>query len=143
MIGDPTWFQRRKYGGWGIHPRTWQGWTYLICVTIPFILFHALPFWSATTRIYVTLGWLIFLLADVSHIMISLHRDERERKIEALAERNAAWFMVAVLTTGILYEIIQSAIRQSFSLNLFLATALIGGATVKGISNLYYEHGSQ
>jgi len=26
MIGNPEWFQRRKYGGWGIFPKTWQGW---------------------------------------------------------------------------------------------------------------------
>ena len=34
---------------------------------------------------------------------------KRENKIESLAERNAAWSMVAILITGILYQAIKSS----------------------------------
>jgi hypothetical protein len=97
MIGKPEWFERRKYGGWGVRPKTWQGYLYLVIIFIPFIIFQALPYWDAETRTVVTIGWLVFLLLDVTHIMMSLKRDERELKIEALSERNAAWVMVLIL----------------------------------------------
>lgn len=29
MLGNPKWFKRRKYSGWGLTPATWQGWVYL------------------------------------------------------------------------------------------------------------------
>lgn len=29
MFAKTEWFQKRKYGGWGLTPRTWQGWAYV------------------------------------------------------------------------------------------------------------------
>jgi len=54
MIGKPEWFKRRKYGGWGIFPKTWQGWVYIAAIIIPFMVFNALPFWSEKTKMIVT-----------------------------------------------------------------------------------------
>lgn len=139
MIGKAEWFQRRKYGGWGISPRTWQGWLYVAVVILPFISFQALPYWTNETRLMVTGLWAAFLLVDVTHIMITLKRDEREFKIEALAERNASWFMSIVLAIGIAYQIITSALAQNLEINWFMALALFGGAIVKSISNLKLE----
>ncbi len=141
LIGKADWFQRRKYGGWGISPKTWQGWVYTAILIIPFMIFQALPFWSTSTRLFVTGGWVLFLLFDVTHIMITLKRDEREEKIEAFAERNASWFMAIVLVFGVLYQTYTSAMKQSFSIDLFLVAALLGGALVKTLSNLYLEKG--
>ncbi|MFO7710658.1 MAG: hypothetical protein R6V53_02735 [Candidatus Woesearchaeota archaeon] len=139
MIGKAEWFQRRKYGGWGISPKTWQGWLYVAVVILPFISFQALPYWTNETRLMVTGLWAAFLLVDVTHIMITLKRDEREFKIEALAERNASWFMSIVLAIGIAYQIITSALAQNLEINWFMALALFGGAIVKSISNLKLE----
>ncbi|MBW2975801.1 hypothetical protein KY366_08850 [Candidatus Woesearchaeota archaeon] len=139
MIGKPEWFERRKYGGWGFYPRTWQGWVYLAFVLIPFVVFQALPYWDARTRMIVTTGWAVFLLLDAVHIMVCLKKDERERKIEALAERNAAWVMMLILAAGLLYEIISSSLRQEFKVNWFLVAALFGGMIVKTISNIMLE----
>ena len=139
MIGKPEWFGRRKYGGWGISPKTWKGWVYIAFFIIPFIVFQSLPFWDNKTRITLTIGWLAFLLLDVTHIMISLKRDEREQKIESLSERNASWFMVLVLAIGILYEGITSALNQKVSVNIFLIIALFGGMIVKTVSNIVLE----
>ena len=139
MIGKAEWFKRRKYGGWGVSPKTWQGWVYVVAVLLPFIVFQALPFWNTTTRIAVTVFWLVFLMVDVNHIMMTLRRDEREHKIEAIAERNAAWFMAMVLVIGVVYQIISSALAQDLQVNWFMVVALFGGAIVKTISNIKLE----
>lgn len=139
MIARKDWFDRRKYGGWGVRPKTWQGWLYIALILIPFAIFHALPFWTIETRMIVTAGWLGFLFLDIIPVMINLNRDEREYKIEAIAERNAAWFMSLVLVIGVFYELVTSSLRAELSVNLFLVIALLGGAIVKSISNYKLE----
>lgn len=139
MIGNPEWFQRRKYGGWGISPRTWQGWVYMALIILPYAIFQALPFWATSTRIVVTIVWLAILGLDVTHLMVVLRRDEREAKIEAIAERNAAWFMVLILVAGVVYEILSSALRGDLQVDWFLVVALFGGAFVKTVSNIVLE----
>ena len=79
MIGKPEWFQRRKYSGWGIVPKTWQGYVYIAVMIIPLIFFHALPYWSATTKTIVTIILAVIFGIDVIDIMIRMKRDERER----------------------------------------------------------------
>lgn len=142
MIGRPKWFQRRKYGGWGITPKTWQGYVYLAAILIPFIIFQALPFWTNSTRLWVTIGWMTFLLIDVVDIMIRLKKDEREYKIEAIAERNAAWFMSIIAAIAIAYEAIISGLTQTFQVDIFLIILLFGGMLVKTISNVILERKS-
>jgi hypothetical protein len=142
MLGKAEWFERRKYGGWGIRPKTWQGGVYLAVVLIPFIIFQSLPYWTTQTRIYVTLGWLAFLLFDVTHIMATLKRDEREFKIEAMSERNAAWVMMSVAVLGVLYQIITSALQQNVVVDWFLVVVLFGGLIAKSISNFVLERRS-
>ena len=139
MIAKTDWFQRRKYGGWGISPKTWQGWAYIAGILLPFIIFQALPYWQEETRIAVTALWAAFLLIDVTPVMINLKKDEREHKIEALAERNAAWFMSVALTIGIVYQVITSALNQQVAVDWFMVAALLGGAIVKSISNIRLE----
>lgn len=139
MIAKASWFNRRKYGGWGVSPNCWQGWVYTALMIIFFVVFQALPYWSVQTRLYVTIGWVIFLMLDILPVMVTLRRDEMEHKIEAVSERNAAWFMVIVLVIGILYDIINSALSKSFDINWFMAVALFGGAIVKTVSNIYLE----
>ncbi len=139
MFGKPEWFERRKYGGWGLHPKTWQGWLYIAVMVLPYIIFQSLPYWDETTRTYVTVAWVLFLLLDVGHIMLNLDKDEREFKIEAISERNAAWAMVLILVAGIMYQSIISALNQSFYVDWFLVAALFGGMIVKAISNYYLE----
>ncbi|MFA6427669.1 MAG: hypothetical protein WCW16_04495 [Candidatus Magasanikbacteria bacterium] len=142
MFGKPQWFKRRKYGGWGLSPATWQGWVYIGVFLIPFAIFQAFPIWSDSLRIGVTIGWIALLLIDVLHIMMVLKNDERETKIEALAERNAAWAMVAAIVVGLLYQIIKSGFSQTVEIDWFLVITLFAGVIVKGISNVVYERKS-
>jgi hypothetical protein len=139
MIAKAEWFSRRKYMGWGLSIRTWQGWLYIFFIIVPFAVLQALPFWSTQIRIYLTAGWLIFVFIDVNHAMFNLKKDERETKIEALGDRNAAWFMVFTIVSGILYQLFYSALQKNIIVDWFLIGALFGGAIVKTISNLYLE----
>ncbi len=139
VIAQPGWFKRRKYGGWGITPKAWQGAVYLAVVFISFGIFQALPFWSIQTRLIVTAIWLLFLVVDVSDVMIRMKRDERERVHEAIAERNALWIMMMILVAGILYQITISALNQTVKIDWFIVVALFSGLIVKTISNIYLD----
>lgn len=139
MIGKPEWFNRRKYSGWGIGtPRNWKGWVYLAGIFIPFLVFQLLPFWSSTARIIATGAWILFLIFDVTSMMIKIG-DERERIHEAIAERNALWAIIAVLIVGIGYQIAYSAVNQNFKIDIFLIIALFVGVIIKAISNFYLD----
>ena len=139
MIAKNDWFKRRKYCGWGVSPKSLKGWLYIFSVIGVLLLFHIFPYWSIKFRIYITILWLIFLFLDIFPVMISLKKDELEMKIEAISERNAAWFMSSILVIAIIHEVIMSAFREDFSINLFIIIALFGGAIVKTISNIVLE----
>jgi hypothetical protein len=146
MIGKPEWFGRRKYSGWGITPKTWQGWVYIAAIIAPIAIFQALPFWSMTVRLVITGIWALFLAFDITDIMVHLKKDEREQIHEAISDRNAAWFMVVVLAIGFSYDYARNTVlNHGFSwssINPFMAAALFGGLLVKAISNIYLERKS-
>lgn len=135
MFAKAEWFERRKYGGWGVTPKCWQGWVYILAVLLSFVIIQAIPVLDLEFRLFLTLAWVIFLMIDIIPVMITLKKDEREHKNEALAERNAAWFMSTVLVLGVLYEIIISVLDHEILLNWFMVVALIGGVIVKSLSN--------
>jgi len=140
MIGKPEWFTRRKYTGWGLTPKTWQGWIYIAAIILPFVIFQSLPFWSFQVRAVVTIVWFIFLALDVFHIMIRMKKDERERIHEAIAERNALWAIMLIMAAGVAYQVSRSAVLQDFSqVDWFLVAALAVGLIVKSISNYYLD----
>ena len=140
MIGKTEWFKRRKYTGWGVGtPKTWQGWVYIAVILIPFIVFQLLPFWDNTMRLAITVIWVVIIGIDVTDMMIRSKNDEREKMHEAIAERNAAWFMVIVLSIGLAYQMISNALQQKLYVNPFIVIALIGGVFIKMISNIYLD----
>jgi high-affinity Fe2+/Pb2+ permease len=134
MLGKANWFQKRKYGGWGITPKTWQGWVYILTFIAILLIFHSMPFWNDFQRFVFTGVWLLILSIDVIQIMINLKKDELEKIQEAVAERNASWTMAFVLTIGILYQLISSGLQQKIELDPFLALALAGGLIAKSLS---------
>lgn len=139
MIAKKEWFQRRKFLGWGVHPSTWQGWAYIIGVILITIIIQSLPLWTNEMKFYITLGFVGFILIDILPLMFQVKRDEREHKIEAVSERNAAWFMVGVLTIGLMYDLIIGGLNQQLNINWFIVIALFGGAFVKTITNIILE----
>lgn len=139
MIAKREWFERRKYLGWGVHPKTWQGWAYIIGLVLIMIIIQSLPFWTDEMRFYITIGFVGFILIDILPLMFTINRDEREHKIEAVSERNAAWFMVGILTIGLVYDLIIGALNQQINVNWFIVIALFGGSIVKTITNIVLE----
>lgn len=135
MIAKPEWFSTRKYSGWGVTPRSWQGWAYTIAIIVALLIFVTIPDLDEQVRTAGTVLWMAFVVLDILPIMVTIKKDEREYKNEAIAERNAAWFMVLVLVIGIVYELVISSLNHELSINWFLVLALLGGAVVKGVSN--------
>jgi cobalamin synthase len=138
MIGRPEWFERRKYGGWGISPKTWQGWVYIFVMLLPIVVVKYLGFDRQTIFIYFGF-WLLVFFLDVLDIMARLKKDERETHIEAIAERNSSWAMVAVLTIGIGYQVAAGAVSGEMIVDPFLLAALLAGAIAKSVTNYRLE----
>ncbi len=140
MIGKSEWFSRRKYGGWGLVPKTWQGWVYIaIFIAITIGLQH-IPGISGSIQTYLLYGLTAVVCLDVLHIMATLKKDELEVKIEALAERNAAWVMIVVIAIGIVYQTAQSTITGQPEIDWFLIATIGGGLIAKALTNFWLEH---
>ncbi len=139
MFTKATWFQKRKYGGWGITPRTWQGWVYIGIFVGLVMIIQSLPFLSEMVK-NILVGILVVLfVADALRIMATLKKDELEEKNEATAERNASWAMVSVLAVGIIYQIFSNNLKSVLEVDPFLIGALVSGFLVKGISYFILE----
>jgi hypothetical protein len=142
MIGKPAWFQRRKYGGWGLSPKTWQGWMYIFVFLTPLIIVNSLSLFTSEIRSAFSIVWVGLLILDVVHIMANLNNDEREYKIEAISERNSAWAMVFVLGVGIIYQSFKGSfiLSDEFGgVDPFLLITLAIGVLAKAVSNIYYS----
>lgn len=139
MIGNPRWFKRRKYGGWGFMPCCWQGWLYVALMFGSFFLVTFLPFGDGWVRTGVMFGWAVVFSADAIHIMVSLPRDERERLHEAFAERNAMWAMVVVLAAGVAYQAAAAHASGIFGIDPVIVAALFAGIAAKAVTNVYLD----
>ena len=139
MIGKSEWFRRRKYGGWGIHPKNWKGWTYIGSFIFILLAFQLIPFWSDFTRTLFTGFWALVLVIDVVDIMVKMKKDERDKQHEAIAERNAMWIVSIVLSIGLAYQIILSSIKQEILIDWWLVVALVAGLLAKSVTNYYLD----
>jgi hypothetical protein len=138
MIAKSEWFVRRKYGGWGLFPKTWQGVLYsLVIVAISMGLIY-LPVEFAL-KIAIIAVWAVLLLIDMGGAMINI-KDEREKIHEAIAERNVLWAVVAIAAIGIAFQVASSTIKNDFSnVDWFLVAALGAAIIVKAISNIWLD----
>lgn len=139
MFGKPEWFKPRKYTGWGLTPKTWQGWVYIAVILIPFIIFQSIPIWTDSVRLVVTFVWIGLLVLDTVPIMRKLGQDELEEQIEAKSERNAGITMAMILALGIAFELIYHALQNRVFINIPAMTALFAGLIVKALSYRHYE----
>ncbi len=140
MFGRPQWFKRRKYGGWGLWPATWQGWVYVAALTLPIILIQGVPGWSQQTRFAALMVWAAAIIVDVVHIMSKLPLDERERAHEAVAERNALWAVLLALCVGVAYQA-GTSMAQSGAVYIdpVILAAIGAGLAAKAASNIYLD----
>ena len=139
IIARSEWFARRKYGGWGVSIKTWQGAVYFAGMFALLIALQLIPNLQTEFRSIITGIWVAFLLLDMADVMWNLKKDERERIHEAIAERNAAWGMMLVLVIGIFIELTYYALQQQIYVDPFLITALIVGVIIKSVTNYKLE----
>ncbi len=139
MIGKAKWFKRRKYGGWGLSPKTWQGWAYLavligLCAIIQFF-----PVGDAQQKTIAILVLVFLVILDVIDIMIHLPMDERDRLHEAAAERNALWVMLSVLVAGVGYQAATSLSSEGPQIDPVIIIAILAAVIAKAITNIYLD----
>jgi predicted Co/Zn/Cd cation transporter (cation efflux family) len=151
MLGKPQWFKRRKYGGWGFCPASWQGWIYLAVLLASFTLIQLLPMPGGLTRTAAMLAWAAVFSIDAIHIMVKMPRDERERIHEAVAERNALWAMVTALAAAAAYQFAAAYAAGSTGMvqlpgsavlggiDPFIIAALFVGLAAKAATNVYLD----
>ncbi len=139
IIAKPEWFGIRKYTGWGVSIKTWQGAAYIAGMISLLIVIQLIPNLSTESRLIITGIWMAFLLIDMADVTWKLKKDERERIHEAIAERNAAWGMMVVIVIGTLIELTYYALQQKIYVDPFLIGALIVGVIIKSVTNYKLE----
>jgi hypothetical protein len=140
MFGKPQWFVRRKYLGWGLMPVTWQGWAYMLVLVAPIVLAQYIPGISFNARTVFTACWIAVVFAEVTHIMVSMKKDERDTLHEAIAERNALWMVLLALVGGALYQVFtQLSASEVPVVDPIIIIALVAGLVGKAATNLYLD----
>lgn len=129
MIANPKWFNIRKYTGWGLTPNCWQGVAYIFAYIIPIIIISNLNINSNYKNIF-TFIIIGILLIDTLHIMTQIKKDEREILHEAIADRNALWFL--------LFGLIVWAFIKQITDPVFVGI-LIGATVIKAATQIYLK----
>ena len=136
MIANPNWFSPRKYSGWGLTPNCWQGWLYIVIIVLPLLILNKLSLPSTWSTVLTTVWALVFFL-DFVHIFMNIKKDERDIAHEAIAERNAMWFIITALALGVIYQSSISIAKNNYQIDPIILIALVGATVVKAITNLY------
>lgn len=129
MIANPKWFNLRKYTGWGLTPNCPQGWAYIIAFIIPVVIISNLNINLHYKNIF-SLIIIGILLIDILHTMTQIKQDERERLHEAIADRNALWFL--------LFGLIAWAFIKQITDPIFIGI-LLGATAVKALTQIYLK----
>ena len=127
MIANPKWFNLRKYSGWGLTPNCWQGWAYIFAYIFPIIFISNLSINQNYKNIF-SFTLIGILIIDVLHIMTQIKKDERERLHEAIADRNALWFL--------LFALIAWAFINQITVPILIGI-LLGATAVKAATQIY------
>ena len=75
MIGKVEWFKKKSFG-WGLTPKTWQGWTYVLVFIVLLIFLQFLS--DYFTRAVMTFVLIGLFVADSIHITIQMKKMEKE-----------------------------------------------------------------
>jgi hypothetical protein len=108
MIGKPQWFKYRTFG-WGIAPKTWQGWVYVAVVALLLGGTFAMGI-NDTTKMWIFSILMVVLLVDIMVILTQLpkYNDERENYHQLIIERNCSFAAIAALIGVALYQTYQN-----------------------------------
>lgn len=134
MIGKTEWFARRKYSGWGLTPVRPQGFIYIAVVILIGYLLQQIPV-AFNIKMIITGIFVSLVVADLLHVMAAIRMDEREAKIEAIAERNSSWAMVTALAMSMVYAGTAQLSLDFQGIIRMLIMILLAGLAVKALSN--------
>lgn len=104
MLGRPEWFTYRT-AGWGLAPRTWQGWVYIACFMAAWglISLAPLPEGIRDALSFTVIGLLVMDVISIWAVM-GRHHDERERLHQLIIERNCSIAAVFAVVAAMVYE---------------------------------------
>jgi len=108
MIGKPEWFKYRTFG-WGVAPKTWQGWVYVAILVFILGGITAMGLNNAVSQ-WLFAGVIAIVMIDVFHIMIQLSKvsDERENYHQLIIERNCSFAAIIALIGVAAYQTYQN-----------------------------------
>ncbi|MGV8171998.1 MAG: hypothetical protein ACP5OA_04865 [Candidatus Woesearchaeota archaeon] len=144
MIGKAHWFKYRTFG-WGVAPRTWQGWLYVGIAT--FLMAGTFAMGTVDSK----LMWLFAIIltifvVDVLVIMTQLPKvtDERENYHQLIVERNCSFAAIVVLLVIALYQTYKNTgflASQNVTIPFDYSIAIVLGAMLltKILSTLYVK----
>lgn len=145
MIGKPEWFKYRTFG-WGVAPKTWQGWVYVIILAFVLGGITAMGFNNAISQ-WLFAGVIAIVIIDVFHIMLQLSKvsDERENYHQLIIERNCSFAAIIALVGIALYQtyqnraLFQTGINTSMPFDWSIAVVLGAMLAAKIGSTLYVK----
>lgn len=123
MMAKADWFQTRKYLGWGLTPRSWQGWVFILVILIPYFLLKNNNF------LFV---WTMLFVIEMATVFVQIKRDEREERQEALADRNALWAMFLGIVAYIIWQSFHGGV-----IDWKLAVIMLLAVIAKSLTHLY------
>lgn len=143
MIGKPEWFKYRIFG-WGIAPKTWQGYVYVAVLAALLGFTYAIGLNNAVMP-WIVGGIFAIAILDVMHIMMQLPRvsDERENYHQLIIERNCSFAAIAALIGIVLFQTYQNrAIINANSTPFDISLLVVLGAmlAVKIASTIYVHY---
>jgi hypothetical protein len=144
MIGKPHWFKHRTLG-WGVAPKTWQGWVYIAVAVIllagTFALGKTNPMMMWLFAIIITI-----LIVDVMVIMTQLPKvtDERENYHQLIIERNCSFAAIVALLAIAIYQTYKNTgflVSQNGAIPFDVSILIVLGAmlVVKVASTAYVK----
>jgi hypothetical protein len=104
MIGKAHWFKYRVFG-WGIAPKTWQGWVYIAVAA--FLIGGTLAMGiNDSTKMWLFAILMTIFIVDILVIMTKLPKvsDERENYHQLIIERNCSFAAIIALLAIALYQ---------------------------------------
>ncbi len=116
MIGKPEWFTYRIFG-WGIRPKTKEGWIYIIVAIAIFLLgIYVSP--DQNMKMIVGGIIVVLLMLDSLHIMTQLSKvhDERENHHQLIIERNVSFAAIFAIAAIIVYQAYTRGEKLSYSI---------------------------
>jgi hypothetical protein len=144
MIGKPHWFKHRTFG-WGLAPKTWQGWVYIIVAA--FLLAGTFAMGKTNPAMMWLFAILItILIVDVLVIMTQLPKvsDERENYHQLIIERNCSFAAIVALLAIAIYQTYKNTgflISQNGSIPFDTSLLIVLGVmlVVKIVSTIYVK----